>query len=105
MLRIGVLELRTAAEGRLRLSPPGRGRPRPSLGQFFSCGEVKLQRARCVPSPRRGEGQDEGVRTLSYFLKLPNPLTPPSPLRGEGDRDRRARFARIRWRLCSPCFC
>jgi hypothetical protein len=37
--------------------------------------------ARCVPSPQRGEGQDEGVRDSQNNLQRPNPLTPSlSPL-------------------------
>ncbi len=37
--------------------------------------------ARCVPSPQRGEGQDEGVRDSQNNLQRPNPLTPTlSPL-------------------------
>src|ERR1700686_5749350 len=37
--------------------------------------------ARCVPSPQRGEGQDEGVRDSQNNLQRPNPLPPTlSPL-------------------------
>src|SRR6202035_1802239 len=37
--------------------------------------------ASCVPSPQRGEGQDEGVRDSQNNLQRPNPLTPTlSPL-------------------------
>src|SRR5579862_3746007 len=84
MLRIGVLELRTAAEGRLCLSPPERGRPRPSLGQFFFCGEAESQRTRCVPSPQRGEGQDEGVRTAEFISESSEPPHPALSPTGRG---------------------
>ena len=32
--------------------------------------------------------EGEGVRKLGIFLVRPSPLTPPSPLRGEGVHDR-----------------
>ena len=36
-----------------------------------------------------GANEGEGVRTLEIFLVRPSPLTPPSPLRGEGVASRR----------------
>jgi len=39
-----------------------------------------------APSPQRGEGWGEGVRELREKLLIgPSPLTPPSPLWGEGE--------------------
>src|SRR5580704_19447866 len=35
------------------------------------------------------ESEGEGVRKLGIFLMRPSPLTPPSPLWGEGVHDRR----------------
>ena len=48
--------------------------------------EAETERARCVPSLLRGEGQDEGVRTMELIPKLASPLAL-SP-RGERDHDR-----------------
>ena len=48
-----------------------------------------------------GEGQVEGVGTVEIIiLKLPNPLTAPSPLRGEGDHDRCLRHFLVDIGLC-----
>jgi len=42
---------------------------------------IRPRPAHCVPSPQRGEGQDEGVRKSEFLLRSPNPLTPTlSPL-------------------------
>src|ERR1700731_4939756 len=38
--------------------------------------------------PRGEKDRMRGFGRRSLILKLPNPLTPPSPLRGEGDHDR-----------------
>jgi hypothetical protein len=39
--------------------------------------------------PRREKDRLRGFGRRSLILKLPNPLTPPSPPRGEGDRNHR----------------
>ena len=61
-----------------------RSRPRGALRRARdSChvGRGTSRPRRCVPSPQRGEGQDEGVRESEKNLKHPNPLTPTlSPL-------------------------
>jgi hypothetical protein len=54
---------------------------------------IKSRPARCVPSPQRGEGQDEGGQTSEINLNLPNALTPTlSPL---GRRSSLCRLLRI----------
>ena len=67
----------------------------------FVCAKRGATRpARCVPSPQRGEGQDEGVRTSEINLKRPNPLTPTlSPLGRESKRRRRSQ-RRALWHPC-----
>src|SRR6516225_5483557 len=57
----------------------------PTTAYFLLRGREPL-----TPSPRRGEGRDEGVRA-ARLPKCRSPLTPPSPLRGEGVK-RRARL-------------
>ena len=49
--------------------------------------QVAGRTASCVPSPQRGEGQDEGVLTQSICSRVRPPSPHPSPLRGEGVRN------------------
>ena len=54
----------------------------------FACAKRGATRARrCVPSPQRGEGQDEGVRTQEFFStsEPPHPIPLPS-----GERESQA---------------
>jgi hypothetical protein len=47
---------------------------------------IRARPARRVPSPRRGEGQDEGVRDSEFCSEVRTPSPQPSPLWGEGVR-------------------
>ena len=61
----------------------------PVSGRRLLRDEVESQPARCVPSPRGEKDRMRGFGRWCLILKLPNPLTPPSPLWGEGDHGRR----------------
>jgi hypothetical protein len=67
----------------------GHGAPSPNPTLAFRAVEAESQPARCVHSPQRGEGQVAGVRAMEFDSEASEPLTPPSPLRGEGEHDRR----------------